>query len=419
VPVLPRGGGTALAGQTVGAALVLDFSKYMNRCWRSTRPPTRPRAAGAAAGPAEPRRAPHGLQFGPDPATIRQCALGGMIGNNSCGARSLVYGKTGDHVHSLDCVLPDSAVHPLRPRARDALGTMPGRRASSRARCWRSWSRSASGILSRYPKVPRRVSGYNFDALLEDEELNLARLIVGSEGTLATVVEAELGLVPAPRRAALVLLSFPSASPRWTRAAILPEPGLSALEIVDSRVLQGARELFEFRPTARWPRRTRWACSSVEFSGDAPEEVAELAHDFAARAPRLPGAPSAGVFLSPTEQTAAWALRQAATGLLYRTTPPRHQAAGVRRGHGHPAGEAGRVHAPLRGDRAPHGTTTRLLRPRGAGVPAHPRGPEPEAGRRRGRMQAIAGRSRSWWSSSAARSPASTATGSPAPSSCR
>src|SRR5690606_7801248 len=179
-------------------------------------------------------------------------------------------------------------------------------------------------ILERYPRVPRRVSGYNFDSLLEDEKLNLAKLIVGSEGTLATILEAELGLVPLPGARALVLLSFDE---RWTSMdavpAILPEPGLSALEIVDSRVLQGARQIIHYRAAAGLAAPDALGVLFCEFSADTPAAVSALAHDFAARAPGLPGMPSARVFIAAAEQTAAWALRQAATGLLYRTTRSR------------------------------------------------------------------------------------------------
>lgn len=325
VPVLPRGGGTALAGQTVAAAIIIDFSKYMNRVLELD--PDRGRARvqpGLRLDRLNRAAAKHGLQFGPDPATIRQCALGGMIGNNSCGARSLVYGKTGDHVHSLRCFLPDSTCVDLQPVARDVVATLPGREGELAREVLRILEPERERILSRYPKVPRRVSGYNFDSMLEEEPLNLAKLIVGSEGTLATVVEAELGLVPVPNARSLVLLSFRE---RWTSmdaiAGILPEPGLSALEIVDSRVLQGARELFEFRPSAAMVEPDALGVLFCEFSGVSPEEVAELAQDFARRAPGLPGNPTPAVYLSPKEQTAAWSLRQVATGLLYRTTPSR------------------------------------------------------------------------------------------------
>jgi FAD/FMN-containing dehydrogenase/Fe-S oxidoreductase len=325
IPVIPRGGGTALAGQTVGKSLIIDFSKYMNRVLEID--VDRRRAVvqpGLRLDRLNRACAPHGLQFGPDPATIRQCALGGMIGNNSCGARSLVYGKTGEHVHSLRCFLPDSTCVDLRPVTRESVPTLPGREGELAREVLRILEPERERILSRYPRVPRRVSGYNFDSMLEDEELNLAKLIVGSEGTLATVVEAELGLVPVPLARSLVLLSFRE---RWTSMdaipGILPERGLSALEIVDSRVVQGARELFEFRATAALVEPDALGVLFVEFSGDAPDEVGELAHDFARRARSLPGAPTPRVFLKPQEQTAAWSLRQVATGLLYRTTPSR------------------------------------------------------------------------------------------------
>lgn len=325
VPVLPRGGGTALAGQTVGAALVLDFGKYMNRVLEVD--PDRRRARvqpGARLDRLNRAAAPHGLHFGPDPATIRQCCVGGMIGNNSCGARSLAYGKTGDHVHSLECVLHDGADARFGPVARGDVAAMPGREGEIAREVLGILEPHRDSVLARYPRIPRRVSGYNFDHVLEAPELNLAQLVVGSEGTLATITEAELGLVPLPGARALVLLSFRG---RWDSMdaipRILPEAGLSALEIVDSRVLQGARELLEFRPTAALVEPDALGVLFCEFSGDTAEEVAALAHDFAARAPRLPGAPVPGVFLDPRVQTAAWALRQAATGLLYRTTPTR------------------------------------------------------------------------------------------------
>ena len=323
VPVLPRGGGTALAGQTVGAALVLDFCRHMHRVLEIDPDRRRVRVQpGVRLDRLNRACAPYGLHFGPDPATFRQCAVGGMIGNNSCGARSLVYGKTGDHVHSLRCVLPGGACAHFTALRRDAVGGAPGVEGELARAVLAILEPHRAGMLARYPKIPRRVSGYNFDAVLEDPELNLSRLIVGSEGTLATVVEAELGLVPVPPARALVLLSFRE---RFTSMdavpAILPEPGLTALEIVDSRVLRGAREILQFRATAAMAAPDALGVLFCEFSGEAQEEVAGLAHGFAARAPALPGAPHAGVFLSAADQLAAWELRQAATGLLYLTTP--------------------------------------------------------------------------------------------------
>jgi FAD/FMN-containing dehydrogenase/Fe-S oxidoreductase len=323
LPVLPRGGGTALAGQTVGAAVVLDFGKYMNRVLEID--PERRRARvqpGVRLDRLNRAAAPHGLLFGPDPATIRQCALGGMIGNNSCGARSLAWGKTGDHVHTLDCLLADGAAVHFGPTPRGELARMPGREGELARRVLGVLEPEREQILARYPKIPRRVSGYNFDAMLEDEELNLARLIVGSEGTLATVVEADVGLVEAPAHRSLVLLSFRDRfSSMDSVPAILPEPGLASLEIVDSRVIQGARDLFAYRATAALIPGDALGVLFCEFFGETADEVAHLADDFARRAATLPGRPHAGVYLDPAAQAAAWSLRIAATGLLYRTTP--------------------------------------------------------------------------------------------------
>ena len=297
VAVLPRGGGTALAGQTVGNALVLDFGKYMNRVLEID--PDRRRARvqpGVRLDRLNRAAAPHGLHFGPDPATLRQCCLGGMIGNNSCGARSLVYGKTGDHVHSLDCVLHDGHAARFGRVRRDAIATMPGREGELARQVLGLLEPHGDAIAARYPKIPRRVSGYNFDALLEAPEFSLADLVVGSEGTLATVTEAEVGLVPIPARRGLVLLSFRERFTSFDAVPhILPERGLSALEIVDSRVLQGARELLDFRATAALVSPDALGVLFVEFSGDSEEEVAGLANDFARRAPGLPGNPAAGV----------------------------------------------------------------------------------------------------------------------------
>jgi FAD/FMN-containing dehydrogenase/ferredoxin len=319
VPVLPRGGGTGLAGQTVGRALVLDFSKYMSAILEID--PDRRRARvqpGARLDRLNRVAAAHGLHFGPDPATIRQCAIGGMIGNNACGARSIVYGKTVDHVESLRCLLADGDAVDLGWTSRSALADTPGRAGEIGRSLLEMVEPHRERIRSRYPQVPRRVSGYNFDLLL-DEEINLARMIVGSEGTLATLVEAELDLTPLPQHHALVLLAFRDrfasmdAVPR-----ILPERP-SALEIVDDRVLRGARDLLEHRASAALVPDDSRAALFVEFQGDTAEEAEGRARDFAARAGTLPGAPHVGVYLDAAEQLRAWALRRAALGLLYRT----------------------------------------------------------------------------------------------------
>ncbi len=321
VPVLPRGGGTSLAGQTVARALVLDFSKYMHRVLEVDPDRARARVQPGVRLDRLNRAVSHfGLHFGPDPATSRQCALGGMIGNNACGARSVVYGKTVDHVHSLDCVLADGAAAHFGPRPRAELETLAGREGELARGVLGLIEPHRQGIRERYPQVPRRVSGYNFDALLDADEVNLARLIVGSEGTLATVVEAELGLVPLPPAKGLVLLAFRD---RYASMDAVPEilgtERLSALEVVDDRIIRSARQLHELRPSvALVPEDTR-GLLIVELTGDTPDEVRGRVEDFARRAERFAGEPHVGIFLDPAAQERAWAVRRAGLGLLYRT----------------------------------------------------------------------------------------------------
>ena len=325
VALVPRGGGTSLAGQSIGEALIIDFSRYMDAVLEVD---AEGRTARVQPGIRLDRlnRAllPNALQFGPDPATIYQCALGGMIGNNACGARSLVYGKTIDHVRSLTCVLADGETVRFGPLSRTELESQPGREGELGRAVRDLVDPMAALIREKYPDIPRRVSGYNFDELIGEGDFNLAKLIVGSEGTLATVVEAELGLVPLPPARALVLLSFQGQFDSIDAVPeILPEHGLSAIEVVDHRVVSGARELLQYRDSAARIAPGALGVLFVEFAGDDMDEVSELARDFARRAVGLPGAPDAGVYVDPVEQNDAWALRRAATGLLYNTTPTR------------------------------------------------------------------------------------------------
>src|SRR5271170_2384467 len=203
VPILPRGAGTSLAGQACNTALVLDFSKYM-----------------AAIGEIDPERrlvtvepgvvqaqlnaalVHHDLFFAPDPATRDRCNIGGMIGNNSCGAHSVAYGKTVDNVEALDVMLYDGTrlkLGALSDDHADAAISAGGRLRGLR-------DRSADMIRNRYPQIPRRVSGYNLDQLLPENGFNLARAIVGSEGTLAVTLNATLRAVPKPKHLMLAVL---------------------------------------------------------------------------------------------------------------------------------------------------------------------------------------------------------------------
>jgi len=218
-PILSRGAGTSLAGQCCNVAVLIDFSKYMHHTVRID--------ADKRLGTAQPgcvldhfreeARKQAGLFFGPDPATHSRCTIGGMLGNNSCGSHSLLSKKHGlglrmsDNTHSLDVLLYDGTrlqVGPTSPDELSAAVNAGGRRGEIYAALKSLSERYADVIRARFPKLERRVSGYNLDELLPENGFNVARALVGSESTLVTILEAILHLVPAPRFRSVVMLGF-------------------------------------------------------------------------------------------------------------------------------------------------------------------------------------------------------------------
>jgi FAD/FMN-containing dehydrogenase/Fe-S oxidoreductase len=208
-PILSRGGGTSLAGQCCNFAVVMDFSKYLNAI-----PEIDPGRRIARVQPGvvldqlRRRTEPLDLTFGPDPATHNHCTFGGMIGNNSCGVHALMAGRTSDNVEALDVLLYDGTRLTLRNGQEDQK--RDGREGEIFSRLKLLRDLNADEIRRRYPKIPRRVSGYNLDELLPEKGFNLARALVGTEGTCVTLLEATVRLVPWPRARTLVVLGYPS-----------------------------------------------------------------------------------------------------------------------------------------------------------------------------------------------------------------
>lgn len=212
VPLLARGCGTSLGGQTCNTALVLDFSKYMTAI-RAIDPDRKVAVVepGVVQSHLNVALAKYGLFFAPDPATKDRCTLGGMIGNNSCGAHSAAYGKTVENVVGLEALLYDGTQLKLGATSDaelDAIVAAGGRRGELYAGLRGIRDRYAELVRSRFPRIPRRVSGYNLDELLPEKGFNVARALVGSEGTLAMVLEATVKLVPKPKELVLVALGF-------------------------------------------------------------------------------------------------------------------------------------------------------------------------------------------------------------------
>ncbi|MFZ4181291.1 FAD-binding and (Fe-S)-binding domain-containing protein [Streptomyces pseudogriseolus] len=292
-PVVPRGGGTSIAGQATGTGVVLDFTRHMNRLLSLD-----PEAGTAVVQPGlvldrlQEAAAPHGLRFGPDPSTHSRCTLGGMIGNNSCGSHSVAWGTTADNVRTLSVITARG--ERLRPG--------PG------------WAGAPEGLhplvdgeLARlrtgFPELPRRISGYAVDALLPEHRADVARSLCGSEGTLAVLTEAELTLVRAPRARALAVLAYADESGAAQAAAgLLPYRPLTVEGMAADLVPSGAD----------LPRGGAWLF--VEAGGDTEAEARAAAEAIV----RAADVVDALVVTDPARQRALWRIREDASGTATR-----------------------------------------------------------------------------------------------------
>ncbi len=309
-PVLARGAGTSLAGQCCNVAVVLDFTKYMDRILEID-----PVAGFARVEPGvvldalRDRAERYQLTFGPDPSTHSRCTLGGMIGNNSCGTHSLLAGKTVDNVEELRILLYDGTqltVGATDDAELDAAVREGGRRGEIYAKLRSIRDRYADLIRARYPKIPRRVSGYNLDQLLPENGFHVARALVGTEGTCVTVLEAKLRLVKSPRERVLVGLGYRDA---FVAADHTPEIlefapiGLEGFEgsIVDGLTKKGAPDL-ELLPEGR-------GYLLVEFGSDDEQGARATALRLMERLGRSPDAPAMRLY-TKAEARAIWKIRE-------------------------------------------------------------------------------------------------------------
>jgi len=280
VPVLPRGAGTSQCGQTVGEALVVDVSKHLN---------------GILAFDAEARRItvqpgvvldrlnahlkPHGLFFPVDVSTSAQATIGGMAGNNSCGARSIRYGNMVHNVHAIDAILADGKQVHLGPVPANLDGLEDDGRALDLARRMRGLgAREADEIARRFPKLLRRVGGYNIETI-SPQGHNMAHLLVGSEGTLAFFRRLELDLQPIPPHKVLGVCHFPTFRQAMEMTPHIVALKPAAVELVDRTMIDLARDIAVYRPTIEaFVNGAPDALLLVEFAGeDADDERRRLA----------------------------------------------------------------------------------------------------------------------------------------------
>ena len=321
VPITPRGGGTSQAGQSIGAGLVLDTSKYLNRVleinadqrWARVEP-------GVVLDDLNAMLRPHQLRFAPDVSSASRATVGGMMANNSSGARSVLYGKTIDHVIEQRVVLADGSLAHFRPL--DAEELARARQGDGiEARAYRAIPelgvRHAAEIERRFPKVLRRVGGYNLDAFVDPARpVDLSRIIVGSEGTLGFIVDARIALVPLPAQRTLLTIEFDYLLDALGATPLVLAHRPSAVEVMDDFILSHARE----HPALDAQRRSMIerdgsSLLCVEFYGD---RLDDLVSRMEALERDLEGAGFTSRcrhIIDLTKQARIWSFREAALGL--------------------------------------------------------------------------------------------------------
>ncbi|MDH5603849.1 MAG: FAD-binding oxidoreductase, partial [Cyclobacteriaceae bacterium] len=275
--LLPRGAGTSLAGQTVGKSLVLDFSKYMNQTleinteekWVRVQP-------GKVRDVLNAELAPYMLHFAPDPATSSRANVGGMVGNNSSGTKSIIYGKTVDHILEARVLLADGTEMHLKkctPETYEEIAGKDSREGEIYSGFKKVIEKNKEEIRKRFPKVMRRVGGYNLDEFIDTNEWNLAKLITGSEGTLATTLDMKLNLEPLPEYKSVCVVHFLELGEAISAVEPMLKYNPSAVEILDNHVLTMSRENLTTKRHSHFIRENPAAILIVEFYGKTREDV--------------------------------------------------------------------------------------------------------------------------------------------------
>ncbi len=308
VPVLPRGAGTSIAGQAVNTAVVLDFATHLNAI-ESIDPDARTARVqpGVVLDRLRDAARPHGLTFGPDPSTHNRCTLGGMIGNNACGSHSVAWGKTVDNVHALDVLTYRGQ------RLEVGRGTAgPGIPAELRA----LGDRLGEQVRTSFPDLTRRVSGYNLDQLLPENGFDLAKALVGTEGTCATVLGATVRLVESPAARALAVLGFPDAYVAADHVVPVRELSPLTIEGMDAGLIAALRAANPLETASRaLPDGAGWLY--VE-TGGATRAEAEAAAQAVVAAMKPYGATSV-VVSDPAAMKALWRIREDGAGIVTRS----------------------------------------------------------------------------------------------------
>jgi FAD/FMN-containing dehydrogenase/Fe-S oxidoreductase len=281
VPVTPRGGGTSLTGASCNHAVIFDYSKYMNRILEiDVNAKTARVEPGVVLDDLRVLAERHGLTFGPAPATHNRCAIGGMFGNNSCGTPAQFAGRMEENVFEVEVLLHDATrlrVGATSPQELDLIVAEGGRRGEIYAELKRIADEYGELVRRRFPQIPRRVSGYNLNQLLPENGFNVARALIGSEGTIVHVLELLVRLVPNPRQTALAIVAFDDIATAGDHVPIVNEHVPHALEGMDETLFQNMHEKGKNPHEQRDLFGGGHAWLVVQFGGDTADEAREKA----------------------------------------------------------------------------------------------------------------------------------------------
>jgi len=320
VPILPRGGGTSLAGQTVGNAIVIDFSKYMREIieintdekWVRTQP-------GIVLDELNRQIKKYNLMFTPDPSTSNRGNVGGAIGNNSCGAHSIIWGKTSDNIIDIQAILSNgehAKFGPITEKEFNDLSMEESLEGKIYETLLSVTNDHRAEIVDRYPNIQRRVGGYNLDHLASNESLNMAEFLVGSEGTLIAVTEAKLKLVDIPKHKGLSVLHFNDLIESMEATVDILDLNPAAIEHIGNSIITQTRQNLSYSRISNFIDGNPNSLLVVEFIGDTEKEVADQLAKLQSRAKQRKLGYSTLSVTSPEEQSKVWAVRKAGLGLL-------------------------------------------------------------------------------------------------------
>jgi FAD/FMN-containing dehydrogenase/Fe-S oxidoreductase len=317
VPLLPRGGGTSLAGQCCNVAVVMDMSKYMHTIIELN--PERRIARvqpGLILDHLRNEAERYHLTFGPDPATHAWCTLGGMIGNNSCGTHSVMAGMMVDNIEEMEILTYDGLrmhVGATSDADLERIITEGGRRGEIYAGLKRLRDTYGDLARARYPRIPRRVSGYNLDQLLPENDFHVARALVGSEGTCVTILQATVRLVQSPPARSLLVIGFPDPYIAADYVPLIMGHRPVGLEGFDRRLVDNMRKKkLNVAEVALLPEGGGWLL--VEFGAATREEANEQARELREDLRGKEDVSSIRLFDHPVEAAKIWLVRESALG---------------------------------------------------------------------------------------------------------